>query len=127
VERLEREALANGQRNDLAASAQWLAVLRLLAPGAARKAAQEGQEDAPNELGGAVRILSEYVESGKLGAYTEYHCACRMHVMAAWTFANSGDLWFEAPMPVAGEEKRLRECVQIDRWHATEAAPSAGR
>jgi hypothetical protein len=73
---------------------------------AARSLAAELQEPAA--------LLRGYVESGKIGAFVEYHCGCRLNVFAAWWHAEPGDSWYGRPLPVQDELAQLQQCLQID-------------
>jgi hypothetical protein len=113
-------------------SCRWLAILDLLAIGyehAAEDATTLDNAEAARNLAAQLReaadLLRGYVEAGRIGAYTEYHCGCALVILAGWIQAKEGNPWHGQPFPCADEADKLRECLQIDRWHGLEELPAA--
>src|SRR5882724_10759807 len=73
-----------------AKSRRWLAVLECWRelPARVGAAAPPGAVAAARSLAAELQepaaLLRGYVESGKIGAFVEYHCGCRLNVFAGW-------------------------------------------
>jgi hypothetical protein len=81
-----------------------------------REAPGEAGPTLAARLGEAADLLRGYVESGRIGAHTEYHCGCTLNIFGAWWRAKEGDPWYGQPCPLGGLAEHLRQYLQIDKW-----------
>jgi hypothetical protein len=115
LERLERRqaSLPDAEGPAEWASRRWLRVLELVCEMLEREKGERCPADDP--LRQAIDLLRGYVESGQVGAYTEYHCGCKLTTFGAWARAQPGDPWHGQPCPIGDDEpERLRQCLHLD-------------
>ena len=71
-----------------------------------------------DSLGGAAELLRGYVAAGRVGAYVEYQCGCRLDVVAGSVHkeTHSDRKIAVAVNALDGLEESLRQCLEIERW-----------
>jgi hypothetical protein len=68
-------------------------VLDIFLSATARETEMTLSEAAATDLREAAELLRGYVQSGRMGAHTEYYCGCKLNVCRAWYQAKPGDNW----------------------------------